>query len=132
MADIAKGTDFDWGGTTITEVVSFTGPSIVADAIDVTDLADSAKPYLHPGVYDPGEVTLEINFDEDDASHGVLVADMLSGTTRVLTIEWQNATQPTGTWSSNAFMTAFSPAGAVGDKLTASATFKLAGTLTPA
>ena len=132
MADIAKGTDFDWGGTPITEIISFTGPSIVADAIDVTDLSDSAKPFLHPGVYDPGEVTLEINFDEDDGSHGMLVADMLSGTTRVLTVEWQNAGAGTGTWSSNAFLTGFSPSGAVADKLSASATFKLSSTLTPA
>lgn len=130
MADIAKGTVFDWGGTTIAEVVSFNGFSVNADAIDVTDLSDAAKPFLHPGVYDPGEVTLELNFDEDDASHGVLAADALTGTARALTVTYLNAGVGAGTQSASAFITNFTPAGAVGDKLTASVTFKASSTLT--
>ena len=131
MADIAKGTDIKWGATSVTEIVSFSGPGISADGIDATNLQDAAKPFLHPGIYDPGELTLKMNYDPEIAIHHQIVADVIAGTKRVLLIEWQNGTVATTTWSSNAFAQAFNAGGAQGDKLTDSVTFKLTDALTP-
>lgn len=130
MADIAKGTLVKWGATTVTEVVSFNGMSISADAVDVTNLADAAKPFLHPGLYDPGEMTLEMNYDPEIAIHHQIVDDVIAGTKRVLSIEFLNATAANDTWTANAYAHAFNPGGAQGDKLTDSVTFKLTDAIT--
>ena len=130
MADIAKGTDVKWGATSVSGIVSFAGPSISADPVDATDLGDTAKPFLHPGIYDPGEVTLELNYDPDVAIHDQMLTDFAAGTKRVLLFEWQNGTAATADWSSYAYISALNPGAAQGDKLAASATFKLTDAIT--
>ena len=131
MADIAKGTLIKWGNTTVTEIVSFTAPAISADAVDATNLTSTAKPFLHPGLYDPGEVALELNFDPDVTIHDQIITDLAAGTKRVLSIEWLNATAANDTWTVNAYANTFSPGGTQGDKLTSSLTFKLTDAITP-
>ena len=118
MGDVAKGTTLSWGGTTVGEITSFTGPGFAHAAVDITDLDDTVKAFLTAGVYDPGEVSLDLNFDEDDAAHTVLVADVKTGTTA------------TGEWSCNAFLTSFEPSGTLEDKLAASCAFKCTGDVT--
>ena len=130
MGDVAKGTTLSWGGTTVGEITSFTGPGFAHAAVDITDLDDTVKAFLPAGVYDPGEVSLDLNFDEDDAAHTVLVADVKTGTTRVLIVQFQNGTAATGEWSCNAFLTSFEPSGTLEDKLAASCAFKCTGDVT--
>jgi hypothetical protein len=54
-------------GNLIGEVVGFSGPSLTAAVIDVTNLASTAKEKM-VGVYDGGQVTLNVNWNCSDAS----------------------------------------------------------------
>lgn len=130
MADPAQGTVFSWRATTISEIVSFTGPAITRDLIDVANLSSTVRPYIDCGVYDPGEVTLELNFQADTAIHDQLADDCISGTAGALVVTFLNGTAATNTYSCNAIVTAFTPAGSVADKLTGSVTIKGTGAVT--
>ncbi len=132
MADIAQGTKFNWGGTDIPEIDSFTGPNITHEALDVTDLDSTGQDYLPAGVYDMGEVGLELNYDPDNAVHTQVVADTIAGTERAVIVTWLNGTSATNTWTFQALPTGFTPAGAQSDKLTSSLTLKGTGVVTVA
>ncbi len=129
-ADPAAGTILKWNGTAITEIVSFTGPNPSVETVEATDLSDSSKEFVNVNVYNPGEVTIELNFDPDGTMENVMLTDFLAFTQRVFQIEWLNGTAATSAWSANAFIISFEPSGAVQDKLSASVGIKLSGTLT--
>ena len=84
--------------------------------------------FIAAGIADAGEVSLSINFEPDLAIHGQLAADVISGTTRVFSITFADAGSTD--WTANGFCTQFEPTGSVGEKLTASVTFKLTDTIT--
>ena len=127
MADVSHETTFSWGATAVGKITNLSGPSIHHEALDITDLDSSAKEFIAAGVYDPGEITLDINIEPDLAIHDQLRADCQSGTTRAMII---NYVPLTITYSSDAYITDFAPTAAVEDKLTCSVTVKLSGTLT--
>ena len=123
MANVAQGTLISWGATNIPEIASFTGPSLAHETLDVTDLDSTGKDYLPAGVYDMGEIGLELNYDPDNAIHDQLVDDCLAGTPRQVVVTWLNTgTAATTTWTFSAFATGFSPGGSTGDKLTVTGT----------
>ncbi len=95
MAEVAQGTELQYGDggappefTSIGEIVSITGPSMSAEAIDLTDLDDAAMVFASDGTEDSGEISLEINFDEDDATHTVMVALARSGAVTEFELAW--------------------------------------------
>ena len=110
--------------TTIANTTSIEGPGIERENIDVT-AHDTANNYMEfvPGLVDPGEVEIEVNYDP--ALHDALVADFDDNVPR----NWQLVfPDPAATtWSFSAFITAFSPEAPVDDKLAASMTFKVTG-----
>ena len=129
MADVAYNTGLSWGGTSIPNVTSFTGPSLSAEAVDVTDLNDTARAYIAANLYDAGEVTLDINFEADNSLHDQMADDLIAGTERAFVVTFQNGTNATTSWSCNALVTAFTPSGNVGEALKASVTLKATGGL---
>ncbi len=77
MAYGAQGIPFYWSTSTVyssaeagkvAEVVGFSGPSQSANVIDVTNLLSSAKEKL-VGVYDGGQLTLNLNWQASNATH---------------------------------------------------------------
>lgn len=58
-------------GNVIGEVVGFSGPGMSAAVIDVTNLLSTAKEKLM-GVYDGGQVTININFSVTNDGQGKL------------------------------------------------------------
>ena len=130
MPDISKGTVIKWGTTAIADIASFNGLGLDGEVVDITDLDDSARAFLSAGLYDGGELSAELNHDPDLAIHLALPTDLLSGTTRVLQVIWLNGTSATSDWSCNAYITHFEPGMSVGEKATASVTFKATGTVT--
>lgn len=54
--------------TTIGNVVSFSGPGGSASVIDITNLSSTAKEKMM-GLPDEGQLTMDINYDPDNASH---------------------------------------------------------------
>ena len=129
MADIAQGTKFNWGGTDIPEIDSFTGPGISHEALDVTDLDTVGKDYLPAGVYDMGEVGLELNYDPDNATHVQLLTDLDAETSHNCRVTWPDVS-PSKTWTFPAFVKSFGPSASVDAALTADVTLRLTGIVT--
>ena len=127
----AKGTVLKWGGTsgtTVGQVVSIEGMSPENASVDTSDLSDAALTFIPPGCYDPGELTIEINHDPSTSgSHNVLYDALLSGTTKVIVIDLPDTEAIR--FTANGYVQSFAPSGAVGDKLSASVTFKLTGAI---
>lgn len=74
---------------TIGQIVSFNGPSISANVIDVTNLASTAKEKL-VGIQDPGNLAISVVW-ENEASlaylHDALIRDMQARTVRKFQIK---------------------------------------------
>jgi len=66
--------------TNIAEVLSIPGPSFSMAAVETTTLDDDAKTFLASAVYDGGEVTIEVNYEPDNATHNGLVTKIKAGT----------------------------------------------------
>lgn len=125
----------DGGGpevfTTIAEVTGITGPSLTTETIDVTshESAGGFREFI-AGLKDGGEVTFEINYIPDSASHdntAGLLKDYTDKTLRNFEIIWPDVSLTK--WSFKALITSFTPeAPATGnDKLSASVTMKVSG-----
>ena len=115
--------------TELAGITSISGPGISREILDVTahDSADAYREFLG-GVKDPGEVSVDVNYDPSE--HDVWVDDLDDVTPRDYQIEF-----PDGTiWDFAAFLTSFEPTAPFDNKLTASASFKVTGkpAITPA
>jgi hypothetical protein len=122
--------------TTIGNVSSISGPNQSRDAIDITTLASTSitKEFI-PGMVDPGEITMEVNYNETDAA-------LLVGTTVGINnhypiafhLAFPDATFTTATAVSSfigsGFITALGHALDTGSKISQSVTLKLTGPLT--
>lgn len=133
MAGInAKGTALQRGDggtptevfTTIANVTSIEGPGIEREEIDVTahDTENNFMEFV-PGLVDPGEVEIEVNYDPSE--HDALVADFDDNEPRNWRLVFPDADATT--WQFSAFLSEFSPEAPVDDKLAASMTFKVTG-----
>jgi len=111
----------------IGEVVSFDGPSGTTPVIDITNLRSTAKEKL-VGIQDEGQLTLELLTATSDAAQTNIRTDRQSGTMRKLAIQFGDDSTTLATM--DAFVTAFSPAGAVDDAVKTSVTFEITGAVT--
>lgn len=132
----AFGTQLAWdpaGGSsysTIGQIHNIGGPNLARDNIDVTthDSTDMWREFIK-SLKDGGEVTFDITYDPalgtHDASTGLL-SDFGDDDTIP---NWQITFPDTGatTWTFPGFVTGFSPAEPIDDKLAASVTVKVSG-----
>jgi predicted secreted protein len=125
----AKGTQFKRGDgeavetfTAIASVTNIQGPGLSRNTIDVTahDSPDNHMEFIG-GLIDPGEVSLDINYDP--AVHDTLVADLEDEDPRNYQVVFPNG----ATWAIKAIMTGFEPGAPIDDKLAATAAFKVSG-----
>jgi hypothetical protein len=125
--------DTDGGGgsyTTIAEVLDIDGPSMSADTIDTTHHSSASAARQHIiSLIDAGEVSFEVNFLPQDATH-----DENSGLIYVFKNRKKRGFQlvfdPSGTPMTLTFVgsvTGFGPSAPVEGKLTASVTLKVDG-----
>ncbi len=116
--------------TTIKDVQSITGPTLTRETIDVTSHSSSGgyREFIN-GLKDGGEVSFDILYDPDEATHNTTNAGLLnlfeSGTVWEFQIVFTDPT-PT-TWTFNALITSFEVSAATDDALKASCTLKVAG-----
>lgn len=110
--------------TTIANSTNISGPGLSRETIDVTahDSPDGWMEFLG-GLKDPGEVSVDINYDPAD--HDTLVADFEDDDPRNYRIVFPDTGQTT--WSFPGIMTGFEPEAPYDDKLAASLTFKVTG-----
>lgn len=93
------------GATTSAEVgniTSFNPPSPVADEIETTNLASSAKEFVQ-GLIDYGEGSFEINLDATSAAHQALLTTLAAGTTCEWLIGFSDATTAAPSVTGSAF-----------------------------
>jgi hypothetical protein len=119
-----QGVVFEWDGSEVGEVVSFSGPGGQANVIDVTHLG-SVRREKRMGIPDEGQLTLEMNLVPSDAGQAKLTAARAD---RTLDTGRLFLTDDSGTiLTFDAYCTQFSIQGAVDDKIQASATLELTG-----
>jgi predicted secreted protein len=134
----ANGSKFYWnddGETSpadveIGQIISITGPSVSVATIETTDLQDTAKTFI-AGMYDGGEVAIEVSYDPDtasspDSNHTDMTADILAGQAGYWKVEWSDGNYVHG----SGIITSFSSTASIDDKLTASFTIKVSGAVT--
>lgn len=104
----------------IGNVTSVSGPEIERETYDTTahDSPDHWREFIG-GLVDPGELTLELNYDP--SIHDTLVGDFQDDVAR----DYRMIFPGGGQWDFKAFMSGFSQESPVDDKLTAELTFKV-------
>jgi len=139
----AKGTLLkrgDGGGseifTTVAEVTNIGGPGLTQEMIDVTSHESADWRDYIPGIAEGGEVTLDINYIPDNASHDAVAGllkdfeDQIDGTLSTPRNYQLVFPDPSATvWEFAAWISGFEPtANASGtEKLGASVTLKITG-----
>lgn len=106
------------------DITSFSYTGLSRDDIDMSHLglaANSAMEFEPSDLYDPGELTLELNFDPNAS-----VRVPWTGAVESVTITFPDSE----TFSGNAYVKAFEFTGETNNKLTATCTVKFAGEIT--
>ncbi|MGS4883459.1 phage tail tube protein [Roseibium sp. MB-4] len=132
QARIGHGTSFQRSGdgtaggvfASLAGVMAISGPGLSRDAVDVTDMASlGGWREFAGGLKDPGEVSLDLEFDPDGPDVTSLLADIHEDTPGYYKIVFPDTTE----WGFPAFVTGYEPTAPLDDKMTASVTFKLSG-----
>jgi hypothetical protein len=108
--------------TQVAEVTDITWPGYVRDAVEVTymDSADQFREYI-AGLMDGGEMTIEMNWVP--SATDVIIAALTASTTGQFKITYNNGVNLVV----KAIVTGYQPQSPLGEKLSASATFKISG-----
>jgi predicted secreted protein len=117
------------GAVTVAQVRSISGPGLSLDTIDVTshDSTGGWREFI-AGLIDAGEVTAELIFDPDHASHVSLRTDLVARAATSYSVTFTDTTPQV--WSASAFVTGLSPTAEVDGALVATATLKFTGAVT--
>lgn len=115
--------------TTVAELRTISGPSISADAIDVTT-HNTPTPFRRfiAGLLDGGEVSFDLNFIPQEATHSYsagILKDMLARTRRNIQIVFPDSGLTT--WTLPIIFTAFEMSSDPAEVLQASVTAKVSG-----
>lgn len=115
--------------TAIGEVVGWSGPALSAPVIDISHLGSTVKEKL-TGVYDPGEITLDINFmTSGQVGQKSLRTSLASRVKSGIIIQLSTATT-TQKIRCEGYVTGFSVQGAVDQAIKGSVTIALSGQVT--
>lgn len=124
----AFGTTFSWNGALVAGLTAINGIELSVDTIDVTT-HQSANYYkeILPGLIDPGEVSIEGQFDYTDVSgQQAMLADLNSRTARAGVITFPSSTG--SSWTFQGYITNLKIGDApIDDKIPFSATIKPTG-----
>jgi hypothetical protein len=113
--------------TAVGDVTSLNGPNITKDEIEVTALDSTAKEFLG-ALDDPGEITLELNWNPQDTEHVNLRTDAEGSTARNYRITWSDLSSTNVTFSAEVME--FSITAEANDAVKASVRLKINGALT--
>ena len=118
------------GATAIANVSNISGPGLSLDTEDVTS-HDSTGGWeeVVGTILRSGEITLDIIYDPDNATHKYAAAgllhDLVSRTAQTYNLYFSDSTP--APWQFSALVTGFNPGMPVGGALTASVTMKITG-----
>jgi predicted secreted protein len=119
------------GLTVIGEVGSLSGPTMSSDQIDVTSM-ESLGGFREKiaGLTDPGELSFDIFYVPDNASHQLLLDLLLAKNVKYWQLQLPiapGAVVPSGVWQFQASVTAFEADIPVDDAMKASITLTISG-----
>jgi hypothetical protein len=122
------GATLSLGGVPTVAVRDINGPGMVTTAIDTSSRASKARTFL-PGMYDAGELTFDILYDPDAASHIATAAGIVglqqAGTVVTGILTFPDTSPATCTFT--CFVTGTSIKSPMDDALTADVTVKISG-----
>lgn len=132
QAAIGNGTQFQIEGATantfdtIAEVFDISPPNETTDVIDATTFgsADGMREYIL-GLTDPGECSFEMNFVPGSASEQKILTVKAARAAKKFRIVFPNL----ATWTFSGLLTGYEPAVPNDDKMTATVTIKLTGSV---
>jgi hypothetical protein len=117
-------------------ITSIEWSGIERGSVDTSYLGSTgARTFIPTDLYDPGELELEIDFDTQavaSASTGGIF-DLINAAAETITVTYPIPTGATtgAKYAASGFMTGLSVSVPLEDKVTANATFKMTGALTP-
>jgi len=120
MATDGHGTTLSFAGLPVGNLISVQGVSMSNTALGTTNLASGTKTFIASVASDYGTLTCVVEFDGGDDIP-------LIGTSGILAISY--AASGTWTTNSNTIMTGWSTGAAIGERMTASITFKISGSI---
>lgn len=111
----------------LANITSITPPGLSVDSIDTTTMGGTShvRSFI-PGILDPGEMSLEMNWELGDATDALIRAMMKGRETRYMEIRFPQLAD-TPVFGGRGFFTGFEPGVPLDDKMTGSATVKCAG-----
>ena len=115
--------------TTISEVISISGPSLSRDVVEATNMSSTSgwREFIG-GLKSGGEISFELNYDPADATvdaSGGLIDDIDSTSATNYQLIFPDS--GTTTWSFAGWLTSFETNIPLDDRITASATVTLSG-----
>ena len=112
--------------TEVAEVIGITPPNSQVDDVEATHLRspNRTREYI-AGLVEPGDCSLEINWIPNDTTGQLLLGLKASGERRQHKITWPNGV----TWTFTAYVKGFEPGLPTDDRMTATVTCKVAGSL---
>jgi hypothetical protein len=122
------GITFDKGGTDVAEVVRISGVGINRETIEVTHLtSDNEWKEFIFGLKEGTDITIEYNFLPTNSTHKAIITDIVAGTSATYTTTLVDGS----TFAATMLPFNFSLADVTpGEKLSASAQFKITGAVT--
>lgn len=120
--------------TDVAQVRDLSGPAAVADQIEVSHRDDRWRRYV-AGMRDGGEVSFDVVFDPDHASHDPTLTDSMwgyleEGTRSQFRLTFPGASTATTTATFYAFLSNFEITSPLEDGLNAALTLKISGEVT--
>ena len=129
-----SGTKFQLGDGTspevfadVADVISIGGPAITKDEIETTALDSSAKEFIG-ALDDPGEITMELNWNPQETGHVTLRTDAEGNVAKNYRVVWSDVSATQVTF--NAEVMEFSINSEANDAVKASVRLKINGALT--
>lgn len=121
------GTVLSDGTITVGNVMSISGPNQTRDSVDVSTMDSTSKTReFVPCMLDPGELTLEMNYDATASGTAHLLDAAQTNTEATWTLTFPGG-GTTSTWACKGFITALGHAVPFDDKVTQSLTLKFSG-----
>lgn len=129
MAITSNGTTFSYNSIAIGDVLSISTPSVSVATIDTTGIADVFRTFLG-GTIDSGEMSVEIMYDPNSTAGTVLEAEWESTASAAPTAKECVITfSDSSAYTFSAVLIGFSSSIALDDKVTASVSLKVSGSI---
>lgn len=125
--DISSSTSF----TALAQIRDISGPSLAKGTAETTHRNSTGRWRTFVSTLrDGGEITFDLVFDPDDASHALMLTAFEENNGQNFRVTFPDATP--ATWTFLGEITAFEPSAPMEDALTASVTIKVSGAITRA